>query len=87
MELLTQFWPYLDRAGAVAALILLWMFLRSEKERFDLAKAKDNLHSARVSEMQSMTQVIERNTAAMSQQAQVLQTVLNVIGNNHQDRG
>lgn len=86
MELLAQFWPYLDRAGAVAAIILLWMLLKSESERATLTKDKDALHAARTTEVQAMTQVIERNTAAMSQQAQVLQTVLNVIGSNP-DRG
>lgn len=75
-DILLKFWPYIEKAGAVAAVILLWRLIKSEEERVDTRKALDKALEARVHDVQVLTQVIERNTAAAASQAQVLQAVI-----------
>jgi hypothetical protein len=87
MEILTAFWPYLERAGTVAAGILLWQLIKSEKEltiererneaqRSTAQTALEQLQEKRVNDMRAMTELVERSTASLNAQSVLLKSLL-----------
>jgi hypothetical protein len=87
MEILTAFWPYLERAGTVAAGILLWQLIKSGKElsterdrnetqRATAQTALEQLQEKRVNDMRAMTELVERSTASLNAQSVLLKSLL-----------
>jgi heme A synthase len=79
LELASGLWPYIERAGAVSALLMIiavvWLVKRlgEEQEKY---RAKEIEHLA---DVKTIIPVIERNTAAMVTQAETAKATLALL--------
>jgi hypothetical protein len=87
MEIISTFWPYLERAGMVSAVIMLWQLIKAEKElsterernetqRSAAQTALEQLQEKRVTDMRAMTELVERSTASLNAQSLLLKSLL-----------
>lgn len=76
MELVAGIWPYIEKAGAASAVLLIlaviWLAKQLESAQVrERDKAKEHL-----ADVKTVTSIVERNTAAMETQAELIKTVM-----------
>jgi hypothetical protein len=79
-EVIWKLWPYIERAGAVSALIFsVWLVLTLRELR-DLRAKYEKVQENRIAEAQSMTSIIKDNTTATEAQADLIRTMVKTRG-------
>lgn len=75
-ELAIGLWPYIERAGAVAALLMIfaviWLVKRLGEEQ-ERCRAKEVEH---LTDVKMIVPVLERNNAALQTQAETIKALL-----------
>lgn len=75
-ELLIKAWPYIERAGSVAAIILsIWLYMTLQENK-RLRTKNDESQEQRIKDALSITALVEKNTATTNAQADLIRLLL-----------
>lgn len=76
VDLIGKLWPYIERAGSVAAVILCaWLYLTLQENK-RLRTKNDEIQEQRIKDALTITTLVEKNTAATNAQSELIRMLI-----------